>query len=252
MRTGRGAYNGCMPKTQLSPLTPKVVLGVGAHPDDMDFYAGGAMAKWAQQGAEVYYLVLTDGGKGSEDRTVTPEMLREQRRREQRQAGKKLGLKDIFFCDYPDGALENTMAVKRDIVKVIRRLKPEVVVTFDPVVLYFADWGLINHPDHRAAGQATLDAVYPLARNHLSFPELLADYEPYSVPTLLLITFDPENSNFAVDITNTFESKLRALEAHASQTSLHPLKESLQERAAAAGQAYGYTYAESFMRIDVS
>lgn len=233
-------------------LSPKVVLGVGAHPDDIDFYAGGAMAAFAKQGVKVYYLVLTDGGKGSEDRTMTPETLREQRRQEQRSAGKALGLEDIFFCDYPDGALENTQDVKRDIVKTIRQVKPDVVVTFDPSVLYFAEQGLINHPDHRAAGQATLDAVYPLARDHLSFPELLAEgYEPHNTATLLLIEFDPKKANFAVDITNTLDLKLQALEAHVSQANMRTLKSEMQQRSAEAGQSYGYAYAELFLRINV-
>jgi LmbE family N-acetylglucosaminyl deacetylase len=238
-----------------APLTPKIVLGVAAHPDDLDFAAGGTMAAFAKQGAEVYYLILTDGGKGTKDRSATPESLRDLRRAEQRNAAKILGLKDVFFRDYPDGTLENTLDVKRDIVKVVRRVKPDVVVTPDPSVLYSARYDLINHPDHRAAGQAALDAVYPLARDHMSLPELLAEgYEPHDTDTVLLFSFDldPQRANFAIDITHTLEQKLQALDAHASQFGdREAIKESLRDMAAKTGRPSGYVYAEPFVRIDI-
>ena len=201
----------------------------------------------------MYYLILTDGGKGSEDRTMASEKLRDIRREEQRNAGKVLGLKDVFFCDYPDGTLENTLAVKRDVVKIIRKVKPDVLVAMDPSVLYSAQHGFINHPDHRAAGQAALDAAYPLARDHMSFPELLAEgYEPHKTKTVLLINF--EAGNFAVDITPTIDTKIKALAAHASQVpaDLTTLRSHLLERAKAAGKPFGYDYAELFVRIDIS
>src|SRR6185503_19293553 len=125
------------------------------------------------EGADVYYMILTDGGRGtsSTDPDITSEELTELRRKEQRVAGKALGLKDIFFCNYCDGTLENTENVRRDIVKIIRTIKPDVVVTWDPVMVYCAKLGIVNHSDHRASGQAALDAVYPLARDHLAMPE---------------------------------------------------------------------------------
>ncbi|HVI69406.1 MAG TPA: PIG-L deacetylase family protein [Magnetospirillaceae bacterium] len=235
-------------------LTPKVVLGIAAHPDDMDFYAGGTMAAFAKQGADVYYLILTDGGKGTEDRTMISGALRDTRQEEQRTAGKLLGLKDVFFFDYPDGTLENTHTVKRDIVKVIRQVKPDVVVTLDPSVLYSAEQHLINHPDHRAAGQAALDAVYPLARDHMSFPELLADgYEPHKTKTVLLIRLTPEDTAFAIDITSTLEVKLQAIAAHASQfDDLEDTKSLLRAYAAEAGKPHDLALAEPFVRIDIA
>lgn len=236
----------------VSPLTPKVVLGIAAHPDDLDFYAGGAMAAFAKQGADVYYLILTDGDKGSDDRSATPESLRDIRREEQRNAAKILGLEDVFFLGYPDGMLENTHAVKREVVKVIRQVKPDVVVTFDPSVLYVAQSGLINHPDHRAAGQITLDAVYPLARDHMSFPELLEQgYEPHNTETVLLIDLDPHRPTFAIDITDTLALKFEALGAHASQFSLQKMKTEMNQLAAEVGRPHGYTYAEPFIRVDI-
>jgi len=233
-------------------LQPKVVLGVAAHPDDLDFSAGGTMAAFAQQGAKVYYLILTDGGKGSQDRSMKPEKLSELRRAEQRNAGKVIGLADVFFGDYPDGTLQNTMDVKRDVVRTIREVKPDVVVTMDPSVLYSTERGFINHPDHRAAGQAALDAVFPLARDHMSFPELLAEgYEPHEVRTVLLSNI--ERNNYAIDITDTLNKKFQILAEHVSQVppNMEGLKERFTERAAQVGTVYGYQYAEPFMRIDV-
>jgi LmbE family N-acetylglucosaminyl deacetylase len=236
----------------VKPLTPKVVLGVAAHPDDLDFYAGGAMAAFAKQGAAVYYLVLTDGGKGTGDRSMQPETLRDLRRDEQHKAAKILGVKDVSFRDYPDGALENSLAVKREIVKVIRQVQPDVVVTFDPTVSYVVQDGLLNHPDHSAAGPATLDAVYPLARDHLSFPDLLAEgYEPHATSTVLLINLG-QPSTFAVDITDTLNAKFEALGEHASQFTLQKMKDAVRQQAAKAGKPHGYTYAEPFVRIDIA
>ena len=235
-----------------SKLTPSVVLGVAAHADDLDYYAGGTMATFAGQGAKVYYLILTDSGKGSSDRSMTPENLRDIRREEQRHAAKLLGVTDVFFCDYPDGMLENTTAVKQDIVRIIRQVKPDVVVTLDPTVLYIPEQGLINHPDHRAAGQATLDATYPLARDHMTFPELLKDgYEPHNTPTVLLTSFDSDRANFAVDISDTIDQKFGALGAHTSQLSVQDMKQTLRADASKAAAKYGCAYAESFIRIDV-
>lgn len=241
-------------KTATFPaLQPRVVLGIAAHPDDLDFTAGGAVAAFARQGATVYYLVLTDGSQGSDDRTMTPGRLRDLRREEQRQAGKILGVQDIFFLDYPDGALEVTQELKRDIVKVIRQLKPELIISLDPTLVYSSASGLINHPDHRAAGQAVLDAVYPLARDHMAFPQLLhAGLEPHKTPHLLLARFEAAQTNFGLDITDTMEQKLQALAAHASQ---FPEKEAvsaqLRQLAAEAGEQYGGRYAEAFVRLDI-
>lgn len=242
-----------MKKQQFPRLQPKVVLGVSAHPDDLDFGCSASMAAFAKAGAKVYYLILTDGGKGSEDRDMSSEKLRDIRREEQRNAGKVLGLADVFFCDYPDGTLQNSLEVKREVVRRIRQVKPDVVVTMDPSVLYNAERGMINHPDHRAAGQAALDAVYPLARDHMSFPELLAEgLEPHKVKTVLMTNF--VTSNFAIDTTDTIELKFAALAEHVSQVpaNMDELKDRFTEWAAQSGSAYGYKYAETFVRIDLN
>lgn len=234
-------------------LAPKIILGIAAHPDDLDFGAGGTMAKFTAEGAEVYYLVLTDGGSGSSDRAMTRERLRDMRRDEQRAAAKILGVKEVFFCDFPDGALENTRDVKREIARIIRKVKPDVVVTIDPTEVYSAQAGMINHPDHRAAGQAALDAVYPLARDHMSFPELLAEgLEPHAVRTALLIRFAHEQTNFAVDISEQMDQKMNAMAAHSSQFSDYPKLDSwVRGHASDMGKLYEHMYAEAFVRIDI-
>ncbi len=236
---------------QFPELKPKVVLGVAAHPDDLDFGMSGSAAKWVAEGADVYYLLLTDGSKGSDDRKLTSSDLIKMRRQEQREAAKILGLKDVFFLGYEDGLLVNNADVKRDIARVVRQTKPEVVVTMDPTIVYWVEMGYINHPDHRAAGQATLDAIFPLARDHLSFPELLAEgLEPHKVKTVLLMRFQPDN--FFVDITSVIEQKLRALSAHASQMSnIEETHVLVKDWAKRAGESVGYDYAESFLRIDI-
>lgn len=240
------------PKAAFKALKPTVALGVAAHPDDLDFMASGTFATWAAAGTDVYYLILTNGNKGSDDPTIDPKTLTETRRQEQRDAAKLLGVKEVFFLDYEDGCLEVNRDVKCDIARVIRTVKPEVVITFDPGLLYMAERGMINHPDHRAAGQATLDAVYPLARDCLSLPELYTDehLEPHKVRTVLLSNF--EKQNFAVDITAAIDTKIAALKAHVSQIpDTVAMAQFIRDFAAQAGQQAGCKYAEGFIRIDV-
>ncbi len=234
-------------------LKPKIALGIAAHPDDLDYGMSGTVAKWAAEGTDVYYLILTNGNKGSADRSISPAALTATRRAEQQAAAKVLGVKDVLFCDYDDGMLEVTMDVKRDIARIIRTVRPEVVMTMDPSVLYSADQGFINHPDHRAAGQATLDAVFPLARDYMSFPELLRDegLEPHNVSTLLLLNFNLHN--YVVNISDTIEQKMTALAAHTSQMPDLPATQArMRQRAALAGTAAGAEYAEEFLRIDIA
>lgn len=233
-----------------SPLTPKNVLGIVAHPDDLDVGAGGTMAAFARQGADVHYLILTDGGKGSDDLTLTSKQLTDIRRQEQRDALKILGGKNANFLDYPDGELEVSIGLKKDIVKAIRTIKPDVVITLDPSLIYSTTFNIINHPDHRAAGQAVLDSVFPLARDHLTFPELLDEgYQPHKTPTILLINFD--TGNFSVDITQTFDLKTKALKAHASQFGDLEGSTWLRDMAKRHGVKAGHELAESFVRIDI-
>lgn len=231
-----------------SPLQPKVVLGIGAHPDDLDVIAGGTLAKFAARGAEVHYLILTDGGKGSDDPAITTEQLIELRRGEQKAALNLISGASITFLDHPDGVLEITMELKKQIVETIRKVKPDVVITLDPTVVYSTETGNVNHPDHRAAGQATLDAVFPLARDRLSFPELQAEYEPHKTPTVLLSNFN--EGNYTVDISDTFDTKLGMIRAHSSQFDIENL-DWVRELAEAQGTKAGVTLGEQFVRLDI-
>lgn len=236
------------------PLQPKVVLGVAAHPDDLDFGSAGTMAKFASEGASVHYLLLTDGSKGSEDQNLSSEELIRIRQEEQRAALLAIGGQGITFLDYPDAYLEVTMDLKKHIVGEIRRVKPDVVITTDPTLFFSVSRGFINHSDHRAAGQATIDAVFPMARDHLTFPDLLAEgLEPHKVKTLLLNSFDPERANFFIDISTTIEKKWQALKCHASQIKdFDAMTERLSSFARSAGSKVGANYAEGFIRIDIA
>ncbi|HVW23575.1 MAG TPA: PIG-L deacetylase family protein [Candidatus Saccharimonadales bacterium] len=240
-----------MELVDLPLLKPKVVLGIAAHPDDLDVTAGGTMAAFAAQGAEVHYLILTDGSKGSDDPNLSSADLVKLREAEQRDAVAAVGGKDVHFLGYPDAELEITMQLKRDIVRVIRTVCPDVVVALDPSVLYSAGRGYINHPDHRAAGQAALDAVFPLARDHLTFPELAAEgCKPHKTKTILLTNFNEHN--FVVDISDTFDKKMDAIKAHASQfDDPDGMRDWLLQMAEKLGAEAGYHLGEGFVRIDI-
>ncbi len=241
-----------MDKTRVfEELKPKVVLGVAAHPDDLDFSSSATMAKFAADGAKVYYLLLTDGSKGSDDRSVTSEELVEIRHNEQRAALKAIGGQEVTFLDYPDAYLEVTMELKKQIAAEIRKRKPDVVVTMDPTLVYSIERGFINHSDHRAAGQATIDAVFPIARDHLTFPELYeSGLEPHKVKTLLLTNFD--NPTYFVDVSQTMDKKFAALREHASQIKdMGMVEDRFSAMAKKIGERAGYTYAEGFIRLDL-
>lgn len=231
---------------------PKRILAIGAHPDDIDFGASASLALWAKNGAEIYYLVITDGCKGTSDHEISSEELIKMRRYEQRAAAKVLGVKDVHFLNYRDGELEVDHKLKKDIVRAIREVRPDTVITMDPTLVYSVKRGFVNHPDHRAAGQATLDAVYPLARDHLEYPELLEEgLQPHKALHILLINLDEHN--YTVDVTDTFDLKLAALSKHASQIGdINSTFESLRHWSSELGKSVGYEYAEGFIRIDLS
>lgn len=229
----------------------KAVLVVGAHPDDNDFGAGATVAKAASEGAEVVYLIATTGQRGSSDASMTPELLSKTRKKEQEDAAGALGVREVHFLNYVDGELIPDIALKEHVVIFIRRYRPDIVFTMDPSFFYFKTYGFVNHSDHRAIGEATLDACYPLARDLLSFPEHgKAGLNPHKVKELLLHSFVPENANFYIDVTDSYETKIKALSFHKSQVSDLPgLEERMRDRAEAAGKLAGCKYAEAFVRL---
>lgn len=223
-----------------------VVLGVAAHPDDLDAMAGGTFAKWAKEGASCYYLICTDGGKGSTDPNLKGARLTAVRKKEQDAAGKILGLKGVYFLKHRDGELMVDKKLKRDIVYYIRKLKPDIVVTTDPTFIY-SKMGFINHSDHRAAGLATIDAIYPLAKNRHFFTEFEKEgLAPHKVNTLYLIS--PMNGDELIDISSTIDLKVRAIEQHRSQ-GISKAAKFMKERSGMIGKRGGLKYAESFVKI---
>ena len=188
---------------------------VVAHPDDAEFMAAGTIARWAEEGCEIVYVLCTSGDKGSSDLSVSPARLAEVRQREQRRAAAVLGAREVVFLGHEDGVLQNTIDLRRDIVRQIRRFKPDVVICQDPTVRWSGQQYL-NHPDHRAAGDACLDAVYPSARDPHVFSELLAEgLYPHKVREVYAGSWT--NADVWVDIGTTIDRKIAALMEHKSQ-----------------------------------
>jgi LmbE family N-acetylglucosaminyl deacetylase len=191
-------------------------MAIYAHPDDPEFFSGGTLIKWGLEGKELIYVLVTSGDKGTDDPQMTGPRLMEIREAEQRAAAAHAGAKTLIFLRYADGELEPTLGLRRALTRLIRLHKPDIVVTNDPTTRWSANGG-INHPDHRAIGDATLDAVYPSARDRFTFVELWRDegLEPHKVKQVYLSgTLDP---NAKVDITGVFEKKLAAIYEHKSQ-----------------------------------
>jgi LmbE family N-acetylglucosaminyl deacetylase len=209
---------------------PERVLVVLAHPDDPEFFCGGTIARWAAAGKEITYCLLTRGDKGSDNNHRSTQELAEVREAEQRAAAEVLGVRDVMFLNEMDGYVLPTLDLRRDIVRVIRQVKPQVVVTCDPTN-FFPSNSYINHADHRAAGQATLDAVYPAARSALYFPELSEKegLDPHKVDEVYVS--GAQHPSITVDITSFFEQKLAALSEHRSQIKdVGALEERLRSR----------------------
>jgi LmbE family N-acetylglucosaminyl deacetylase len=206
--------------------TKQHILVILAHPDDPEFFCGGTIARWVQAGHKVSYCLLTCGEKGTKDRTISTDTLCSIRQQEQQAAAAVLGVEDIQFLDHPDGYLMPDLDLRKEITRVIRQTQPDVLVTCDPTNLYVRETYL-NHPDHRAAGQATLDAVFPAARDHLNFVELWRDeqLEPHIVREVWISL--PQDPNVNVDISSNFDLKLEALSKHISQIGT---REQLEER----------------------
>lgn len=193
---------------------PKRALVISAHPDDSEFGAAGTSYLWTQQGWEFYYCIVTDGSKGSEDPNMTKDILVPLRNKEQRAAAAVVGVKEIYFLNHTDGEVTYNSDIMREIVRMIRTVKPYAVFSHDPNQIVRNMF--INHPDHRAVGEMTLDAVYPMARNRPTFPELLDEgLEPYSAKEIYLWT--ASETNFDVDITDVLDKKFEALSKHESQ-----------------------------------
>ena len=231
----------------------KRVLGVFAHPDDPEFGAGGSMAKLAHDGAEVTYVIVTDGRQGGEDPKQKDSDLIAIREREQRAAAKVLGVKSVEFLGYKDGHLVPDLKLRRDIVRMIRKYKPDLVITHLPGRVLDAPMGG-SHPDHLAVGEATMAAVYPDSRNPRAFRSLLKEgLEPHEVKEVWIPYWT--SGDYLVDITPTLDKKIEALRKHKSQVAkpgrTWDFEKFMRKRHRDVGKKGGYRYAESFKRITV-
>jgi len=222
------------------------VLVIAAHPDDSEFGAAGTVALWVQAGRRVTYVVCTSGEKGTSDPLLTPELLAPIREEEQRAAARTLGVQEVVFLRRPDQGLEDTAEFRKLIVRMIRTVRPSIVMTSDPYRRY------IWHRDHRIIGQVVLDAVFPFARDHLSYPDLLAEgLAPHKVQELYF--WGAEEINRRSDITATFDLKIAALRCHKTQVREFKRgdpEEWLRQRCRemAAGESFGL--AEAFHHVE--
>jgi LmbE family N-acetylglucosaminyl deacetylase len=228
---------------------PRRIAVMMAHPDDAEFSCGASVAKWAAEGSHVTFVLITNGDKGSDDRSISTPELAALREIEQAEAAKILGVADLVFMGQEDCMLVPTIELRRELVRVIRRIKPDVVVCSDPGV-FFGGSNYINHPDHRAGAIAVLEAIFPAARNHRIFPELLDEgLEPHRVDEVYIAAW--ENGDFVVDVTDYMDKKIDALRAHKSQMGEWDPNEPIREWSAERGQKQDppVAYAEAFRKF---
>ncbi|PKB58937.1 MAG: hypothetical protein BZY83_04495 [SAR202 cluster bacterium Casp-Chloro-G2] len=227
--------------------TPERVLVVTPHPDDADFWCAGTVAKWLDGGASVRYVLCTDGGKGTTDPNISSAALSKMREQEQADAVQALGVQELVLLHHPDGSLEDNDEFRRELVRQIRQVRPDVVLCPEPYRKNLA-W----HRDHRITGQVALDAVFPCARDHLHFVELWRDegLEPHKTPTMLF--WGTEEADTISDISESFDAKLKAVKAHKSQMDGHSdseIADFVKERARDAAGNSGLELAEAFRKL---
>lgn len=223
--------------------SPMRILVIAAHPDDIEFGAAGSIAVWTDEGAEVTYCLVTNGAAGSNAPDADLAALVTTREAEQREAAAIVGVHDVRFLGYQDGILQPTLELRRDLTRLIREIRPRRVMISDPTLVFAGNF-YINHPDHRAAAEAALYAVFPSAGTRPIFPELLAEgLEPHDIDELY-IQFT-EKPDIVIDISTAIDRKIAALLAHKSQVGLE-VEKMIREWDAEAGKEKGYAYAEGF------
>jgi len=228
------------------------VMVIYAHPDDAEFGSSGTIAKWAREGVEITYVMVTNGASGSSDPEMTREKLADIRMKEQKQAAEILGVKDVIFLGFEDGYLYPTLELRKAVAREIRKAKPDAIISQDPTSRSWAP-SYINHPDHIAVGEVVFRSINPDASSGLMFPELWKEegLEPHKPKALFVMTFS--DADIYVDITETIDLKVKALEAHVSQVGEWPVGEFIRERnkqiggmAKEKGQEGAFEYAEGF------
>lgn len=227
--------------------TPESAMVVVAHPDDIDFGSAGTLAKWSRNGARICYVLCTSGDVGIAEDGMTKQRAIEIREAEQREAGKIIGAHEIIFLREPDGMLQPTMELRKKIVREIRRFKPEVVITMDPTLVWAGD-GYINHPDHRAAGTATLEAIFPAAGQPNLFEELAQEGLTAHKPRKVFVS-NWRDADHVIDIDETIDLKIAALRAHKSQMGSWDPEPRIREWAKERAKGKEMHYAEAFRVI---
>ena len=227
---------------------PAQVMVVTPHPDDAEYGAAGTVARWINDGKEVVYVVCTNGDKGITDANMDPEEVARIREEEQMAAANGLGVREVIFLRHPDQGLEDTPEFRKELVRLIRMYRPETLITADPYRRY------VWHRDHRITGQVALDAVFPYARDVLSYPDLIEEgLYPHKVREILF--WASEDVNYRSDITKTFPMKLAALRCHKSQVGHIPpqeLKKRLRQRHKKMAEGEDSQLAEAFHRVEIS
>ena len=232
---------------------PAYAMVVTPHPDDAEYGIAGTVARWVKEGNDVVYVVCTNGDKGSSDINMKPEVLVKIREKEQLDAAKVLGVREVIFLRHPDQGLEDTYEFRKQIVRLIRMYRPDIVATTDPYLRY------IWHRDHRIAGQVVLDAVFPYARDFLAYPDLTLDgLQPHKVKEVLLwsmiLFWESQEINYRSDITDTIDLKIAALRCHKSQMGHLPspdLENLLRQQHETMAEGESFKLAEAFHRVEI-
>lgn len=228
---------------------PTTVLLIAAHPDDPEFSSAGTITKWVAAGLRVVYIMVTSGDKGTPDKTMTNARLSSTREQEQLAAAHEVGVEEVVFLRFPDGLVQPDLKLRGEITRQIRRYQPYAVLVHDPITLFYNNQ-FINHPDHRAVGTATVDAIYPTARDPLQYPEQITDegLEPHKVKEIWL--WGSDAPTVVSDISEQIEQKIAALTHHATQVGPPAeLAERIRTRAAEVGAQAGVAYGEAYRRV---
>lgn len=229
-----------------SKYIPERAMFIYAHPDDIEFGVAGTAAKWIKGGSEVIYILLTDGNVGSHQDGISPDELAQVRRQEQIAAADVVGARCIFL-GHDDGLLQPTLEIRKELVRLIRQYRPVAVVCGDPT-LYFPSDDYINHPDHRAAAQLALDAVFPASEMAMLYPDLVDEGLSGHKVNYVYVNWGQDNNTY-IDISDTIDLKIEALRQHKSQLGDWDPDSRIREWNAAVGKRVGFDYAEAFRRI---
>ncbi len=222
------------------------IMVITPHPDDAEFGVAGTVVKWVRAGKKIIYVVCTNGDKGSSDPEMRPEKLAKIREEEQLAAARLLGVNEVIFLRHEDQSLEDTPEFRKEIVRLIRQYRPETVVSADPYKRY------IWHRDHRITGQVVLDAIFPFARDYMSYPDLIEeDLKPHKVKEVLL--WASEQPNYFSNITDTYDTKIAALRCHHSQMSVLPegWEDHIRARYESMAEGKDFPLAEAFHRVEI-